>query len=251
LIRDHSAEQLQGPLRDWVRSIRAIAAVDFGSFGMDGGWGPLEETVERVEFLVTPGSREELLKQMRKGTRSSIKKAQRAGVTVELAEDQHAVQDFVKLYGSTLRRLEEKKQIPAPGLDESKFAKNLSGLVGESRGRLYLARHDRQTIAGCFFGVFGRSPYYLYNGSTAEALALGANPLTLLNAMEDLFSLGSEQVNLGGAPADAADPSSPDHGLFRFKLGMGSTPYTRRGGRWTPRPVRLALGVRARELIRR
>ncbi|MHC4180920.1 MAG: hypothetical protein ACYSWU_25770 [Planctomycetota bacterium] len=38
---------------------------------------------------------------------------------------------------------------------------------------------------------------------------------------------GVEEVNIGGVPADAANPDHPQHGLYCFKRGFGGTEHTR------------------------
>jgi lipid II:glycine glycyltransferase (peptidoglycan interpeptide bridge formation enzyme) len=74
--------------------------------------------------------------------------------------------------------------------------------------------------------------------------------------MTDLSAEGFDRINLGGVPATARDPASPDHGLYTFKLGLGGEPTPCVGGRLRLRPIRLALfdlarSVRARSVRRR
>jgi lipid II:glycine glycyltransferase (peptidoglycan interpeptide bridge formation enzyme) len=154
-----------------------------------------------------------------------------------------------------LTRLRRDKRVALGNVDTNRFTAGLRVLLGSGRARLYLARFDNEYVAGCVFGVAGGNAFYLYNGSSETALRVGATPLTLLRAMTELSEEGFERINLGGVPASARDPASPDHGLYTFKLGLGGEPALCRGGRVSLRPIRLTLfdlarSVRARTIRR-
>ena len=229
------------PLAAWARR-EGVIALHLGSFDCGGRpWcGNLRDYEERIEFVATPGDEHELWRRMRKGTRSAIRRAERLGVDVEAVGNDHVAQ-FVLLFASTLERLRRDKGVAIGEVDAKTFGAGLEGLLAARRGRLYLARLGDEDVGGCFFGVEGRSAYYLFNGSNATAREVGAMPLMLLRAMSDFSEEGIDRINLGGVPASASDPSSPDHGLYAFKLGLGAEPVICRGGRIPLRRIRLTL----------
>ena len=56
---------------------------------------------------------------------------------------------------------------------------------------------------------------------------------------------------VGGVPMSAQEPSSVDHGLYQFKLGLGTSPFPCVGGSLIIRPTR-ARGVSLmRRILRR
>jgi hypothetical protein len=236
------------PLVSWARR-EGFIALRLGSF--EGGgrvWhGDLRDCRERIEFLASPGEERELWRRMRKGSRSGIRRAERLGVEVERAGEAQAAL-FADLFESTAVRLRREKQVELGRIDTARFAASLEALLASRRGRLYLARFDNEYVAGCFFGVAGGSAYYLYNGSTEEALRVGATPLTIFRALTEFSEEAFERINLGGVPASARDPGSPDHGLYAFKLGLGTEPVICHEGRIRLHPFRLRLFDIARSI---
>jgi Acetyltransferase (GNAT) domain len=228
-------------LAAWARDEGAIALV-LGSFdGANRSWrGELHDCDERIEFLAAPGGEHELWRRMRKGSRSAVRRAERLGVEVERVGEPHVAR-FVALFASTVERLRTTKRVSLGHVNSRTFADGLEVLLASQRARLYLARVDGEHVGGCFFGVEGRSAYYLFNGSSATALRVGATPLMLLRALSEFSEEGMNTINLGGVPASAREPSSPDHGLYAFKLGLGAEPSLCRGGQLRLRPIRYAL----------
>jgi hypothetical protein len=242
------------PLVAWARDSGALV-LTLDSFDSSGRpWhGDLRECAERIEFLVAPGDERELRRRMRR-TRAALHRAERVGVEIESADEGQASR-FAHLFESTVARLRRDKHVALGGVDTNRFTAGLRVLLSSGRARLYLARFDNEYVAGCVFGVADGNAFYLYNGSSETALSVGATPLTLLRAMTDLSEEGFERINLGGVPASARDPASPDHGLYTFKLGLGGEPALCRGGRVSLRPIRLTLfdlarSVRARTIRR-
>jgi hypothetical protein len=229
------------PLVSWARH-EGVIELKLGSF--EGGgrpWhGDLRNCHERIEFRASPGDERELQRRMGRDRRQRILRAKRHGVQVERADEAQAAL-FADLFASMAARLERKKHVNLGSTDTLRFTAGLEGLLASRRGRLYLARLDKEYVAGIFFGVAGRTAYYLYNGSTDTALRVGATPLTIFHAMTDFSEEGIERINLGGVPATARDPSSQDHGLFTFKLRLGTEQVECRGGRVPLRPFRLKL----------
>jgi lipid II:glycine glycyltransferase (peptidoglycan interpeptide bridge formation enzyme) len=156
---------------------------------------------------------------------------------------------FVDLYASTVERLKrEKKDTDLGDVPKERLVAALGKLVAADRGRLYLVGNDGKSVAGCFFGVSRASAFYLFNGSTEAALQTGGTPLIMLRALTALSEAGVSRINLGGVPATAADPASPDHGLYTFKRGLGGEPVVCHGGQVQVRPVRATLFDLAKQI---
>ena len=242
-----------GSLERWCAGSRSVVELNLGSFDARTRWSdhPLASPLDRIEFHLLPREEDEAFRHMRKGARWSIKKARKAGVEVEPRQDASALGAFAELYRSTLDRLERTKGVPAQPLAGDRFAAALELLVKRGNGRLYLATLAGQPVAGCFFGLFDDGAFYLFNGSTDKALAVGATPLALHQAARDLAGAGISRINLGGVGAGAADPGSTEHGLYSFKLGLGATPVPCLGGRVKVKPLRAGLVAAAARLQRR
>jgi hypothetical protein len=245
---------LLSPLTKWARKSPALVELRCGSFDARSAWTPgaLRDLTWRYEFLVQCTDGVALLAGMRKGARSSIRKAQRIGVEVTACDEPNALPRFSALHAQTIRRLREVKGLNVAVPDQERTSEQLAVLLTHNAGRMYFAHHDGETLAGCFFGLFARSAYYLLNGAVSHATSLGATGLTLFIAMDDLVSQGYTRINLGGTAGDAAEHGSADRGLYSFKKGLGGQPVHVAGGRRPLRPLRshLASGV-VRAMARR
>ena len=242
---------LLSPLTSWARRRPGLVELRCGSFDARTAWTPgaLPEPNWRYEFLVPASDGSTLLRGMRKGARSSIRKATRTGVEVTACDDRDGLLRFSTLHATTVRRLREVKGLDAPVPDEERTAEHLAVLIAGNAGRVYLASFAGEPVAGCFFGLFSRSAYYLLSGAAANATGLGATGLTLFVALDELAREGYTRLNLGGTAGDADDRQSAEHGLYSFKKGLGGQPVRVAGCQRTLRPVRGQLLSGARRAM--
>jgi lipid II:glycine glycyltransferase (peptidoglycan interpeptide bridge formation enzyme) len=190
---------------------------------------------------------------MRRSTRSSIKRAERLGVAVQRAHEWPDLLAFAHLYDQTASRLAQTKGLQPSGEPPDARAAALQVLVRHGSGRLYLAHLEGQPVAGCLFGIWDGSAYYLQNGSSDSARACGAVHAVLHRAITEFMSEGFVRVNLGGVPADARDEASIDHGLYSFKRSFGTVPVACVSGSIVLRPTRaraVQIARRHRTLLR-
>jgi hypothetical protein len=240
----------------WARAPgRSVIECQLGSFDARSQWGPRNPPglIRRCEFLFPPRDPLEVLRAMRKGTRSSIKRGERLGVEVRIGQSSQDLLDFARLYETTARRLTQTKGVRPMGQPPEARAAALAILVERNAGRLYLASLDGDPVAACFFGVWNGSAYYLQNGADDRARDSGAVHLVLYRAIGDFMVQGFSRVNLGGVPAESITESSIDHGLYKFKLGLGTEPFACFSGSLVIRPHRaraVALGRRQQTLLR-
>lgn len=149
---------------------------------------------------------------LRKGHKSSITKARRNGVQVDLVEPTPA--NFARLndlYRETMRRNGAQPRWFFP---DDYFANCMESL-GTARCSLFFARiADRVIAASIVIHAFDTA-YYHFSGSNAEYQALGAGNLLVYEISHWAHDHGYRWLHLGGGVTDAEDDS-----LFRFKSGF-------------------------------
>jgi len=91
------------------------------------------------------------------------------------------------------------------------------------------------------FTVFGSRAFYLSGGANELGRETGAMTAVLYRAMCHFSAAGLGCINLGGVPPDSHLESSPDHGLYRFKCGMGAEPSPCRDAEIVVHPIRRRL----------
>jgi hypothetical protein len=106
--------------------------------------------------------------------------------------------------------------------------------------RTFAAFDGATPLAAARVGWGNRRAFYLVGGSTPEGYRRSASAWLHAAVVRALSAAGFAEYDLGGAPAEAADPAHPSHGLHRFKTGFGARPVACRGLRWEPAPAHLA-----------
>ncbi len=246
------------PLRGWASSNERsprLNEVQLGSFDPRSEWTPNgpPNPIPRVEFVVGSLEPDAILRSMRKGTRAQIKRSQRMGVEVRAGSGDEELLVFTRLYEKTARRLLATKGV-APNVERPEARAEMLGILARpGAARLYLAYLDAMPVAGCLFGLWDRTAYYLQNGADERARSCAAVHRLLHDAIGDFAAEGFTRVNLGGVPAEARDESSVDHGLYQFKSGFGTKPLACLGGTIILRAGRVravALARSQRQLMR-
>lgn len=244
------------PLAAWAKCAPALVELALGSYDALGHWreGPLPRPRARLEYVLPPGGgEEELWEGMRKLARRKVKRAEKEGQEGREAPSPRELREFVAVYRTTERRLSQAKRgyVPDVGPDAEAFAASLEQLTSRGCGRLFATFAGGRLEAGTFFATFGRRAYMIYSGATDEGRAAGAPFLAMFAALRELRAAGFEQIGLGGAAGDAADPDSEDHGLHQFKTRFGAVAERRTSGSLLVRPLRARAVAGARRLVRR
>jgi lipid II:glycine glycyltransferase (peptidoglycan interpeptide bridge formation enzyme) len=158
---------------------------------------------------------EVLLKGFNQLWRRNVKKAEKAGVTVQTgnAEDISAFHD---LYVQTARR---DGFTPRP---LSYFEGMWQAMTAEDpfRLRLYLARHDDDLVAATTMVRVGTHAWYSYGASSTEKRDVRGSNAIQWRMIRDALAEGCEVYDLRGI-TDALDEDDPHVGLIRFKIGTG------------------------------
>ena len=253
-----------GPLVEFDEDMRMLIAAGCRRAERDGAkvWtlhsrqGGLEQVVPELRpmpkhptYVVPLGDDAEELRRGWKKSASnlfrSIKKAEKAGVTVREARGESDLRAFYALYARTMRR---RRVLPRP------YAQLLCAprMLPEDVFRLFLAEHGGRIVAGALWHSFGSTLDLLYNGSDERAFNLRPNHALYWDAIRWATERGKTELDLGQA--------RPGSGLADFKAQWGAEPvpeyrydYVPGGGeRPAPAPgegAEGATGMRAARLL--
>jgi lipid II:glycine glycyltransferase (peptidoglycan interpeptide bridge formation enzyme) len=169
-----------------------------------------------VQLPLAGRDEDDLLKGFNQLWRRNVKKAGKAGVTVELGRAAD-LPGFHRLYLETAAR---DGFTPRPleyfeGMWEAMAAED------ENRLRLYLARHDRSLVAAATVVRVGAHAWYSYGASsTAHRDVRGSNAVQW-QMIRDALADGCDVYDLRGI-TDTVDEGDPHAGLLRFKVGTGA-----------------------------
>ncbi len=157
------------------------------------------------------GSLDDTLAQMKQKGRYNIRVAEKKGVTVKGSQDVAAFYEILKKTG---------------GRDgfhihpQSYYEKFLEAATKDNFGKLYLAEHEGQVIAGILVTFYGDTGTYYYGASDHEKRSLMAPYLLQWTAMQDAKERGCKWYDfLGIAPPNK--PKHPWAGITQFKRKFG------------------------------
>lgn len=170
---------------------------------------PMHVHAELTWLLDINKSKEEILSGMRKTTRHAIKKAQQAGVELEIIRDSSAIDRFYPLYEQTRDRH-----------DFVPYSKaNITRQLELMNFYAVLARHQNQDIAAGIFFQFGNTIFY-YHGASNSRVS-GAGQLLQWASIQEAQRRGAARYNFWGI---SDQPKHPFSGITVFKKGFGGYP---------------------------
>ena len=173
---------------------------------------PGEDTVLHHEtvFLNLHRSEEKLWTDVRKGHRSSIKKAERSHVKVEIEDSLDSLRTFFDLYAETMRR----QGASAWYFLSPSFFDDTLRLLSD-HAFLFVARHEGAVVSAAIFMQYNNYAQYHFAASATDSLHLCANHLLIWEAARWARGRGANYLHLGGGV-------SPHDALFTFKSGFSS-----------------------------
>ena len=142
-------------------------------------------------------------------TRTAIRKAESAGVQVEITRDIGAVKIFYELLCQTRRRH------GTPPQPFAFFANLHRHVLQQDHGFIALARKNDQPAAGIFFLQHGPTAIYKYAASDDRLQQFRASNLVLWRGIQHLIQRGVSLLDFGRT-------SLTNSGLQRFKLAWGA-----------------------------
>ncbi len=142
--------------------------------------------------------------------RANIRRAQKSGVIVKLAENRDDVCSFFDLYLSSMRRNKAVAKYPLQYFLQMYDIMRDKGIL-----RMYIASIKDKAIAGIITVRSNRVSHYLHGGSDAAYSSLRANDLLFFHAITDCIVDDVQFFSFGGT-------SPHDSELLRFKMKWGS-----------------------------
>jgi peptidoglycan pentaglycine glycine transferase (the first glycine) len=159
-------------------------------------------------------SEEAILAQMKPKGRYNVRIAQRHGVSIVEDASPRGLDDFLRIYGETIRRH------GLPGKSPRYFRTLVPWLSAERRGSLFFAEYQGIRLATALVVYFGRRATYFFGGSLVDHRNVMAPYLLHFDIMCRARALGYESYDLWGvAPQGDADHSWSDISVFKRKFG--------------------------------
>jgi hypothetical protein len=153
-----------------------------------------------------------LFAHLESSVRRAIRKAEKAGVTVEVLQSSEAVKIFFSLQCKTRK----KHGLPPQPF---KFFLNIhKNILSQDMGMVVLARYHGRPIAASIYVNFGDRAIYKYGASDEAFQDLRGSNLVMWTAIKEFVRRGMRYLDLGRTSVD-------NDGLRKFKLGWGAGEY--------------------------
>jgi len=166
-------------------------------------------------------SLEEILANMRKNTRYSIRKAEKDGVRIIKSKNIEDLPKFFEVYEDTVKR----QKWHAYNYDYLK--KEFEEFSKEGQIKIYLAEYQGKIIAAALFIYYNKEVVYHHSGSLTEYRNIPASYLIQWESIKDSKESGYRKYNFFGISRED-NPKHPWYGLSFFKKGFGGSEQ-----RWT------------------
>ncbi|MBI5221480.1 MAG: peptidoglycan bridge formation glycyltransferase FemA/FemB family protein [Candidatus Magasanikbacteria bacterium] len=160
---------------------------------------------------------DQLLQEMRKTTRYSIKKAEKDGVTIHVSQAAEDLDKFWQCYQDTVQRQ-----------NFTPFSKNYLTHEFETFNRdnqalFFLAEYEKQIISSAIIIIYQGTGFYHQGASIQKYAKIPASYLLQWQVIKELKKRGAQTYNFWGvSPED--QPKHPWAGLSLFKKGFGGYP---------------------------
>ncbi len=210
----------------------------FSTLVIEASWGgrpdehpPFEghASTRLVEFVIDlRPSVEDLLSAMHKVHRKNIRKADHAGLQLTSDASLDGLLCLRELQLDAARRGGEGGPRFAVR-DAGYFRRAFDRVYSPGLGQVLFARLDDQVVAGLAYLVACRRALTVRSGATLRGYDSRAMYFLQFELIKRAKEQGWSELNIGGVPVEAQDPSHPQWGLYEFKKGFGGTPAIRAG----------------------
>jgi FemAB-related protein (PEP-CTERM system-associated) len=146
-----------------------------------------------------------------KSVKQMIKKSQKMGVTVRLAENREEMAQYYRLHLQT-----RSKKHGMPAQPQRFFFGLWDAFAASGQLQLLLAEHEGSVIAGMILLASGSTLRDAYSASDASSLSLAPNNLLLWEAITRGCARGYKLLDMGRTACD-------NEGLMSFKRRWGAT----------------------------
>ena len=175
-------------------------------FDQAGQVKDINQTVS-IDLRITE---EEQKKQYRKSNKSELNQLRRKGYIVEEASDNHDIDEFIKIYHETMRRVNASENYFFTSAYFYKFLRNSC-----FKSKLLLAKKDGKVAAGAIFTITKSIMQYHLAATTEEFIKDTPMKLVLDTARLEGNALHLDFLHLGGGVGGNDNDS-----LFKFKSGF-------------------------------
>lgn len=141
--------------------------------------------------------------------RKAVRKAERSGLSVEFSTEERALREFFELFCRTRRKH------GAPPQPYRFFTSIRRHVFQRGHGRIVLARHGSQAVAGAIYFHAGGSTLYKFGASDERMQHLRGNNLVMWSAIRKYASEGFATFDFGRT-------SLGNEGLRKFKASWGA-----------------------------
>ena len=175
---------------------------------------PMYLSVEFAGILNLGKSEEEILAGAAQGLRRKIRKADKAGITVETSTDP---KDIKKFYEIELETAARHKFVE---FSEDFLQKQFEAFAKYDQVKLYTAKLDGEILAQNFMIFYGNEASYHYGVSTELGTKYSGAPLLHMQAMRDARERGISRYNFWGITG-VDETKHRFYGVSQFKRSFG------------------------------
>lgn len=222
-----------GTLSQFVRHLEqaarreGIVALSLGSFGGGGDVGSLERlgfsVSRRLEFQISlDRSEHELWQAFGSKPRNRVRRGAKHGVTIHDLPPDEGVTVLRSLQAASGARILQRGG-PVILAAEAPQADPVHVLLRSGVARIVGAALGGAWVSACLFTFFNGLVYDTLAGHSQQGLEAQAPTVLLWESIRRYRSEGARVFNLGGCSISALDERSPEHGLYRYKRGLGAT----------------------------
>jgi lipid II:glycine glycyltransferase (peptidoglycan interpeptide bridge formation enzyme) len=177
---------------------------------------PLYLSVQHAGVLDLTQSQDQILAGMRQRLRRALRKAAKAGITVETTTDPEAIKRFYQIELETAGR---HRFVP---FSERFLQKQFAAFAEHDEAVLYIAKHEGEILAENFMIFYGHEASYHYGVSTELGTKLSGAPLLHMAAMDEARRRGITRYNFWGI-VEEDETNHRFYGVSTFKRGFGVT----------------------------
>lgn len=175
---------------------------------------PMFLSVEYAGILDLNKSEEEIVAGASQGFRRKMRKAEKAGITIETSVDPEIVKTFYAL------EVKHAKRQGFVAFSESFLTKQFEAFARNNEAIMYTAKLDGEILAQNFMIFYGPEASYHYGVSSDLGTKYSAAPLLHLAAMEEARKRGCTRYNLWGI-VGTDETSHRFYGVSEFKRSFG------------------------------
>jgi lipid II:glycine glycyltransferase (peptidoglycan interpeptide bridge formation enzyme) len=175
---------------------------------------PMHLHAETTIVLDISLENEQILMNMRKSTRYLVRRSLRAGLILEISEDQESSKILTKLQAETVKR---HKFI---GFPEKMFSAQLESFAQDNQAAMFICSKGSTILAAAIVIFYGDYAYYHHSGSKTQFRSIPSSYYLQWKIIEEAKSRGCKYYNMWGiAPSD--NPKHRFAGVTMFKKGFG------------------------------